>query len=107
MLMAEVEDEDVQRKGIVGILYSFSLMAEKIDSHTIVRSAELRNAIPIRFVSMHYCFNHPTFLDYINCERYAFSKHTRLRCRAHKGKPVASTLIISLDLGPLFHSILS
>ena len=85
MLMTQADDEDSQKKGIVGVLYNFSLMGERLDYGRILQSVRLRNCLPIRFVAMHYCFNHPSFVDFINCERSAFDEHTRARCRAHQG----------------------
>ncbi|CAJ1960048.1 unnamed protein product [Cylindrotheca closterium] len=84
MLMTQADDEDSQKKGVVGVLYNFSLMAERLDHAKIIQSVRLRNCLPIRFVAMHYCFNHPSFVDFINCERSAFDEHTRARCRAHQ-----------------------
>ena len=86
MLMSVAEDEDTQKRGIVGLLYNFGLFDEDFDSQTIIRSVELRNALPIRFVAMHYCYNQPSFIDFFNYERFSFDRHTRLRCRAHQGK---------------------
>jgi hypothetical protein len=86
MLMTQAEDLDTQKKGIVGVVYNFSLLGDQIDPSTILRSVKLRNSLPIRFVAMHYCFNHPSFVDFINYERCSFDKQTRARCRAHKGK---------------------
>jgi len=82
--MTQADDEDSQKKGIVGVLYNFSLMGERMDYGKILQSVRLRNCLPIRFVAMHYCFNHPSFVDFINCERSAFDEHTRARCRAHQ-----------------------
>eukprot|EP00980_Cylindrotheca_fusiformis_P029242 scaffold22766_cov131-Cylindrotheca_fusiformis.AAC.8 len=84
MLMAQAEDEEAQQKGIVGVVYNFSLLGDRIDQQAILRSAKLRNSLPIRFAAMHYCFNHPSFVDFINYERLSFDTHTRARCRAHK-----------------------
>lgn len=86
MLMSIAEDEDSQKRGIVGLLYNFGLFDEKFDCQAITRSVKLRNALPIRFVAMHYCYNQPSFIDFFNYERFSFDRHTRLRCRAHQGK---------------------
>lgn len=100
MLMAQSDDEDAQRKGIVGVVYNFSLLGDKIDPATILRSVTLRNSLPIRFAAIHYCFNHPSFANFINYERCSFDKHTRARCRAHKGIPCLAYVSRSSKCSP-------
>ena len=67
-----VEDEENQRKGIVGIVYNLDKAASnELDdetSRTRVHSVQLRNALPAQYVSMHYCFNNDAFMNYINRE---------------------------------------
>ena len=86
MLMSVAEDEDAQKKGLVGVVYNFTFFDESFDTEAIASSIKLRNALPVRFVAIHYCYNQPGFVEYFNHERYAFDRHTRLRCRAHQGK---------------------
>lgn len=101
MLMTQADNEDSQKKGVVGVLYNFSLMAERLDYAKIIQSVRLRNCLPIRFVAMHYCFNHPSFVDFINCERSAFDEHTRARCRAHQGRNLLTLAFMSSFLSVL------
>lgn len=102
MLMTQSDEEDSQKKGVVGVLYNFSLMAERLDYAKIVQSVRLRNCLPIRFVAMHYCFNHPSFVDFINCERSTFDEHTRARCRAHQGTSPQNDFDVVQHISHLF-----
>jgi hypothetical protein len=84
--MAAVEDEETQRKGLVGIVYNMGSASLEFDAGPVLRCAHLRNSLPARYSSVHYCYNNPRFADFVNYERCAFDRHTRARCRAHKGK---------------------
>jgi hypothetical protein len=100
-----VEDEENQRKGIVGIVYNLDKAASnELDdetSRTLVHSVQLRNALPAQYVSMHYCFNNDAFMNYINREICAFDSSTRARCRVHKRKQNSTQNTYELGVAPL------
>ena len=84
--MAAVEDEETQRKGIVGILYNICEKLRYYNACTLLRSAKLRNALPARYVAMHYFHNDPSFMEYVNFELCHLDAHTRARNRIHHGE---------------------
>ena len=84
--MAAVEDEETQRKGIVGILYNICEKLRYYNACTLLRTAKLRNALPARYVAMHYFHNDPSFMEYVNFELCHLDANTRARTRIHHGE---------------------
>jgi hypothetical protein len=84
--MAAVEDEDTQINGLVGVVYGANKcqVLEYCNPHEAQHSIKLRNALPARYVSMHYCYTRSDFYDFVNFERYHFDKSLRARCRTHE-----------------------
>eukprot|EP00934_Nitzschia_sp_Nitz4_P002635 Nitzschia sp. Nitz4//scaffold95_size97785//45877//47543//NITZ4_004667-RA/size97785-augustus-gene-0.107-mRNA-1//-1//CDS//3329560472//2625//frame0 len=82
MIMAAMESEAAQKLGIVGLFYVVD--APKVASI----NAELRNALPICFASLHLCCN--AWSQYIKASIaiIPLSKENRVRYRFHYGSHV-------------------
>ena len=91
-----MEEEENQNMGLVGLTYhSPRVVKGKESSSTMddctlsfpARLATLRNVLPVRFASLHYCIqaSHPFVTKQISREIRALDCQTRARCRVHSG----------------------
>jgi len=85
MVMVQ-QDENVQKQGLVGVVYSMAPegATPSFDAETVSAASLLRNALPARYAAIHYCFNHDSFHRYVNCDRAALDRDTRPRCCVHQ-----------------------
>jgi hypothetical protein len=94
--MAALDEEENQHLGLVGLTDHTPKVVNGIESASKVtvndctsdfhaRLARLRNVLPLRYASMHYCIktNHPSAATRINREIQFLDSHTRARCRVH------------------------
>jgi hypothetical protein len=84
-VMSNVEDdEEAQKRGIVACAY---VMGEglKLDLEIVRKTGKLRNTLPVRFNSAHFCYNDPLMLPVLNLGMFLMGTHTRLRFRTHYG----------------------
>jgi hypothetical protein len=96
LTLAAMEEEENQNMGLVGLTYhSPRVVKGKESSSTMddctlsfpARLATLRNVLPVRFASLHYCIqaSHPFVTKQISREIRALDCQTRARCRVHSG----------------------
>jgi hypothetical protein len=78
------DDEEVQKRGAVGCVYCVS-GALNIDLQVVRKTGKLRNALPLRFDSLHACYNDPLLLPFISLGLAIMGTHNRMRFRAHYG----------------------
>jgi hypothetical protein len=78
------DDEEAQKRGFVGCVYSVG-GGFNVDLQVIRKSASLRNALPVRFDSVHVCYNNPRMVPFICFGMVIMGTHTRMRSRTHYG----------------------
>jgi hypothetical protein len=84
--MGLVQQEDVQRKGVVVVLYSVGLPPSAVFDFEFMRmGSSLPRALPIRLV-LHYCYDDYRLTPVINLTRFGTGKNARLRFRTHFGE---------------------
>jgi hypothetical protein len=85
ILMSSVEgDEDVQKRGVVGCAYCVGA-ALNFDLQLNRKWGRLRKALPLRFDSMHACYNDPRMLPIVSLAVFIMRTHSRVRFRTHNG----------------------
>jgi hypothetical protein len=85
MLMRNVEDdEEAQKRGVVACVYCVGEYLN-LDRQMVRRVGNLRNALPVRVISAHICYNDPLILPLISLAMFIMGAHTRVRFRAHYG----------------------
>ena len=85
-MMTLLQDEDIQRKGIVPV--GFNLNKSAIQQVFDLMQREyfsMRMSIPDRVVGVHYCYNDPSLRNYIAGLRLMSTKQERQRFRSHIG----------------------
>eukprot|EP00538_Stauroneis_constricta_P002208 CAMPEP_0119555002 /NCGR_PEP_ID=MMETSP1352-20130426/7332_1 /TAXON_ID=265584 /ORGANISM="Stauroneis constricta, Strain CCMP1120" /LENGTH=499 /DNA_ID=CAMNT_0007601687 /DNA_START=28 /DNA_END=1527 /DNA_ORIENTATION=- len=87
--MAILEDEEVQKNGIVGVHGADNFIADFNHQQRINYSkcAGMTNVLPLRVQSFHFMGNpkNPVLRSALNLLRLSFSKTIRHRCRIHYG----------------------
>ena len=94
--MAAMEEEENQHMGLVGLTYHSPMVVKCKEPILTVedgsldfpaRLARLRNVLPVRYASLHYCSqaSHPLVTDQISREIQALDCQSRARCRVHSG----------------------
>ena len=108
--MSILEDEEAQKRGVVGIMYKIGASASD-DGQLLWRLARLRRIIPINFKAFHVCHNHKLLGNMPSLILSAMGKDGRLRFRAHYGasqiRPFRSRLfhIPVSCMSPMFSSL--
>jgi hypothetical protein len=86
-LMAALEDEDTQRKGMVSILYNIELVTPEPEYPELLKNAHMINdAVPFRNVAVHYCYDSASLRPAMTLYQLVVNGNIRLRFRAHYGK---------------------
>jgi hypothetical protein len=86
-LMAALEDEDTQRKGIVSVLYNIELAKPEPEYPDLLKNSHMINdAVPFRNVAVHYCYDSASLRPAMTLYQLVVSGNIRLRFRAHYGK---------------------
>jgi hypothetical protein len=85
--MSALKDEAVQKQGFVSLTYAMDQKQQQpssadssifsFDTNAVLACSSLRNALPARYVSLHYCFGSDSFQSYINCDRIGFDESTQ------------------------------
>jgi hypothetical protein len=78
------DDEEAQKRGVVGCPY-FVDRGFDIDLQVVRKSTKLRNALPVRFDSVHVCYNDPWVIPFLSFAMIIMGTHSRIRFRAHYG----------------------
>jgi hypothetical protein len=81
--MTALRDEEIQKKGIVSIIYSIGQM--KFMSDRPSKFAEMWWFLPIRLVAMHICYDQPVMDLGFTMVSASMEAHHLCRCRIHKG----------------------
>ena len=83
--MSSVEDdEEAQKRGVVGCMYCVDA-GVSTDLQRMRKSANLRNALPARFDSVHVCYNNPLMVPFFSLGMLIMGTHSRMRFRSHYG----------------------
>lgn len=87
MTMTAVEDEETQRRGLVGVVFKLSSKEEARGGLNVQdRGVKLCDALPARYVGLHYCVKDPEAEQEANRDIGLLDSRTRVRCRIHNGK---------------------
>jgi len=86
-MIALESDEEMQRKGVVGILYNVGSTSNGFqDAEVFMKGAKYFMSLPCRFAAMHYCFSDAVVLPFLSLLQLVIGKEGRLRFRTHFGK---------------------
>lgn len=78
--MSAVEDEDTQKKGIVNIIYNVgNRQFTKKDMNLMMDASFLNDSMPIRYASMHFCFDNPKLRTPMSLIQYVVGTEARIR----------------------------
>ena len=77
------DDEDAQKRGVVGLWYIMGQF--DLDLAFIRKLAKLRNALPVRFDSIHACHDNPKLLPVFSLGMIIMGARSRMRFRIHYG----------------------
>ena len=84
--MTALQDEETQKKGIVMIIYNVSENWTKyFDPKALKKVAQLRQVMPTKLASMHYCYLDPAFGAVINLIVRTVQRNIRTRTKLHSG----------------------
>ena len=91
MMMAALDDEETQLKGMTVIVYHFGRDPESVqewmaDRMNTWQMNRLQRVLPIRPVGLHFCFNNPTMKKLVSLAMSLNARGERAaRIRAHDG----------------------
>jgi hypothetical protein len=105
-IMATLEDDTAQLKGICDVAYcpgDLLAMPSSISkiSKVMMRNGTMIKGLPCRVSTFHFCYNDPRVRYVISSIRSNFGKEVRLRIRSHFGKFLVLLLDFNLPLLPL------
>ena len=92
VMKAVENDESIQKKGVVNIMYNVDNDHEerfhytKKDLELMVDASFINDCLPFKYASMHFCYNNPRLKPLMNVIQYAVGTEARIRFRAHYGK---------------------
>jgi hypothetical protein len=80
-------NDEAQKRGVIGCAYLVDAALQyDADNFQILRKiGNLRNALPVRFNSIHLCYNDPLLLPFFSFVMFLMGTSTRMRFRAHYG----------------------
>ena len=82
-MCAAAEDEETQKRGVVGIFYFTSALKAVQELHQ--RQARLFDWLPLKIVSGHFCFNDPRIRLVKAFLMMVVGRDRRVRVRMHEG----------------------
>jgi hypothetical protein len=89
LIMAALEDESVQKYGLVHVLYDIGLNQHDVIYADLLTSIHIiRDGLPFRLPALHYCFDKAMMRGAMSLLQTMISKNQRLRFRAHFGSPL-------------------
>jgi hypothetical protein len=86
MMSTLMDDEDAQKKGVVAVVYS--LGPSRMDENDLAltrEGARIMQTLPVRFASLHYCFDDAMLHPVVSLAKLVVGTSTRLRFRDHFG----------------------
>jgi hypothetical protein len=88
MMNEVLNDEDAQRKGVVGVSYNVGPYSfeQMYDPSLMNNAGKLFQRLPIRCVGFHYCFDDMRVLPAVSLLQLIVGTSVRLRFRVHCGK---------------------
>jgi hypothetical protein len=87
-VMRSVEDdEEAQKRGVVGCAYCVGggIDIDMQDMQLLRKAGSLRSGLPVRFESLHVCYNNPRMSQFLSLGMLIVGTRTRMRFRAHYG----------------------
>ena len=84
MVMTALEDEDTQRGGLVSVNFNVG-SHHGLDREFVAKACQLVNQLPVKFVSMHFCYNDPQLEFLLSLATHVLDSKTRTRLRPHCG----------------------
>ena len=86
-MMSQLEkDIDLQRKGMVDILYNVGVTTQgKVFADMAAKAYLLRDGLPFRMAALHYCFDNKSLAPAMSLVQLIIGKEARARFRAHLG----------------------
>mmetsp|Transcript_17564 Transcript_17564/g.43220 ORF Transcript_17564/g.43220 Transcript_17564/m.43220 type:complete len:472 (+) Transcript_17564:162-1577(+) len=79
------QDEDLQHKGVVAILYFAGKKASAISLNLVKDIYRVRLCMPHVLDAMHYCYENKKMRPLVSGLRFFVGKRARMRCRVHFG----------------------
>ena len=83
--MTVMKDEDIQKKGVVFVMYNYCRHREEVDFQREIH--QLRAAMPYRTDAAHYCYNDASLRPFVAGIRLFIDPFARFRLRPHYGTP--------------------
>jgi hypothetical protein len=88
MVMAAVEEEETQKRGMVGLFYfvgatSFTFDRKVVQVNNLLYG--LLNCLPFKFTAVHICFNDPRLNMIKSLIMLTLGRDRRVRLRIHVG----------------------
>ena len=84
--MANLQDEGVQLRGIVGVAFEVGAPFPKYDFELIRRELRMQRCLPMRIVGSHFCAGNQVYLQALNLVLHMGTPFFRVRTRAHLGE---------------------
>ncbi|CAJ1944447.1 unnamed protein product [Cylindrotheca closterium] len=81
-MMVHLEDEEIQKKGVVSIVY---LVGSQIDRQAAWAEPRLMSIMPMRECAVHICYDNVLLSPIVALARFAVGTLTRLRMRTNFG----------------------
>ena len=90
IILNAAEDEESQKKGLVGLLYHVGPMPiAGFDRELFHKGPSSVYWLPIKMVGLHYAFNDPVIRTVVAFTMMSVGKHVRAKLRMHDGKLTA------------------
>jgi hypothetical protein len=100
-VMTAMEDVNTQRLGLATVLYNVGFHRHrKQDIEFLLNSTFLSESLPIRYASMHFCYDDIRLLPLISAMQLITGKEARIRFRSHYGTEIQTKLLFGCI--PLF-----
>ena len=83
--MAMVDDEETQKRGIVGLMYYMGKTQSEFDAEIFRQAPTLLEWLPIRYGSLHMCYDDPMIRMFSPILKLQIGRMRRARLRMHDG----------------------
>lgn len=92
MFHSMMEEEDVQKRGVVCVFYHIDDDFQK-DRNMVLKCAKVLNAIPIKIASFHVCHDEPRLRPLVFLAMMVLGSYQRVRYRSHFGKELVLSFV--------------